>query len=372
LSTCLLSDKAPSLKKFAGEHLEADDYHKAMQDPDAVIIDVRNAYESAIGHFQPPEGGAKLIDPKMRNSIEFPKWLNSEETQKQLTGKKVLMYCTGGIRCERATALLNQMSTISENLKPQGVYHCRGGIERYVRTFPSGGFWKGKNYLFDKRMEQVPDVKDDAAVEKDMISDKCCLCRANYTVYRNQFKCSRSLCGVPVIVCASCTTVATDKPGSLMCELCREGYKAPSEVPNLVAMKRKAEEMVGDKTTNSKQHPLSKKPKVYYSNRIFLRRVPLTATFTKVKKSLGEDKVKKLMWLVDKKSGAFYGSCVVLLTSQSDVKQMLDRRLVIDKKRIKVAEVFRKDDEEDLFQHLALQKEYPPIDAVMPNTQEVG
>jgi hypothetical protein len=137
-------------------------------------------------------------------------------------------------------------------------------------------------------------------------------------------------------------------------------------------MKRKAEEMVGDKTTNSKQHPLSKKPKVYYSNRIFLRRVPLTATFTKVKKSLGEDKVKKLMWLVDKKSGAFYGSCVVLLTSQSDVKQMLDRRLVIDKKRIKVAEVFRKDDEEDLFQHLALQKEYPPIDAVMPNTQEVG
>ena len=61
------SEKAPSLKKFAGDHLEADDYHKAMQDPDAVIIDVRNAYESAIGHFQPPEGGAKLIDPKMRN-----------------------------------------------------------------------------------------------------------------------------------------------------------------------------------------------------------------------------------------------------------------------------------------------------------------
>ena len=60
-------DKAPSLKKFAGDHLEADDYHKAMMDPEAVIIDVRNAYESAIGHFQPPEGGATLIDPKMRN-----------------------------------------------------------------------------------------------------------------------------------------------------------------------------------------------------------------------------------------------------------------------------------------------------------------
>ena len=71
--------------------MEADQYHEAMKDPEAVIIDVRNAYESAIGHFQPPESGAKLIDPKMRNSIEFPKWLNSEDTKKQLEGKKVLV-----------------------------------------------------------------------------------------------------------------------------------------------------------------------------------------------------------------------------------------------------------------------------------------
>eukprot|EP00985_Skeletonema_marinoi_P025273 scaffold18427_cov103-Skeletonema_marinoi.AAC.2 len=369
----LAGDKAPSLKKFAGEHLEADDYHKAMQDPDTVIIDVRNAYESAIGHFQPPEGGAKLIDPKMRNSIEFPKWLNSDEAQKQLTGKKVLMYCTGGIRCERATALLNQMSTVSEQLKPQGVYHCRGGIERYVKTYPSGGFWKGKNYLFDKRMEQTPDVKDDTAVEKD-ISSKCCLCRATFTVYRNQFKCSRGLCGVPVIVCTSCTTAAVTKPASLMCELCREGYKAPSEVPNLVAMKRAAEKMVGDNPTASEQHPLSKKPKVYYKDRIFLRRVPLTATFTKIKKSLGEDKVRELVWLVDKESGAFYGSCVVLLASPSDVKQIVDRSLSqggvkVDKKRIKVAEVFQKDDEDEIFNHSSPHKEYPPIGAAMLNTQ---
>ena len=87
----VILDKAPSLKKFAGEHLEADEYHDAMQDPETVIIDVRNAYESAIGAFKPPKGGALLIDPKMRNSIEFPKWLNSKETQKQLNGKKVLM-----------------------------------------------------------------------------------------------------------------------------------------------------------------------------------------------------------------------------------------------------------------------------------------
>lgn len=52
-----LLDKAPSLKHFSGTHLEADDFHKAMQDPETVIIDVRNAYESAIGHFKPPKGG---------------------------------------------------------------------------------------------------------------------------------------------------------------------------------------------------------------------------------------------------------------------------------------------------------------------------
>ena len=87
----LSGDKAPSLDKFGGTHLEATDYHTAMQDPNTVIVDVRNAYESAIGSFQPPKNGAQLLDPKMRNSIEFPKWLASPETQEQLTGKTVLM-----------------------------------------------------------------------------------------------------------------------------------------------------------------------------------------------------------------------------------------------------------------------------------------
>ena len=62
------------------------------------MIDVRNAYESDIGRIEPPKGGAELIDPQMRNSHEFPKWLNMPETQKKLEGKHVMMYCTGGIR----------------------------------------------------------------------------------------------------------------------------------------------------------------------------------------------------------------------------------------------------------------------------------
>jgi len=112
--------KAPSLTRHAGKHLEAPDYHKQMQSKDTVIIDVRNAYESDIGHFQPPEGGAELLDPKMRTSQDFPKWLNAPETKEKLKNKTVMMYCTGGIRCERATALLNQITEAEEDFDTNG------------------------------------------------------------------------------------------------------------------------------------------------------------------------------------------------------------------------------------------------------------
>lgn len=108
----LEGEKAPSIEKFGGEHLTAIDYHEALKDKNTVVIDVRNAYETAIGTIVPPKDGATLLDPKLRNSREWPKWLASEETQNMLNGKKILTFCTGGIRCERATALINQMVRI--------------------------------------------------------------------------------------------------------------------------------------------------------------------------------------------------------------------------------------------------------------------
>jgi predicted sulfurtransferase len=153
----LEGDIAPSLRN-GGHHLEAAEYHEMLVDtegPPTVVIDVRNAYESAIGHFQPPPGAAELIDPKMRNSNGFPYWLALPETREKLNGKRVMMYCTGGIRCERATALLNEVTATDPSFKTLGVYECRGGIERYLKTFPSGGVWKGKNYVFDRRQVQV-------------------------------------------------------------------------------------------------------------------------------------------------------------------------------------------------------------------------
>lgn len=276
-------------------------------------------------------------------------------------------YSTGGIRCERATALLNQMSTVNENLKPQGVFHCRGGIERYVKTYPGGGYWKGKNYLFDRRMEQTPDIKDAHTVEND-IDSKCCLCRVKCTVYRGQFKCNRSLCRVPVIVCETCSHHATVRPENLVCELCRKGIKSPTGMPDLVSMKRKADALVPDSDCTldkPDKDGLAYKRKVYYDNRVFLRRVPLTATFQKVKDVLGPEHISALEWLSDKDSGGFYGSCIVLLASPSCKRQLCDSNngggkvFMIDNKKIKITEVFKKDDE-DLFDQF-IQKEFPPI-----------
>ena len=154
-----------------GIHLDAKEYHEMLKRNDAVVIDVRNHYEAAIGRFDGQmetmttkkedvdgddddgnsgnslkakgEGGggvgATYIDPKMRKSTDFTSWLAEDETKQKLEGKTVMMFCTGGIRCERASAYLN--SQIGNKVK--GVYQLKGGIERYLKEFPEGGFWRG-------------------------------------------------------------------------------------------------------------------------------------------------------------------------------------------------------------------------------------
>ena len=88
---------------------------------------------AVLAALQPPPGGAELIDPKMRNSREFPKWLNAPETRKKLDGKRVMMYCTGGIRCERASALLTQLSQVG-SVKPKEIVMVRNSHVTRVPT----------------------------------------------------------------------------------------------------------------------------------------------------------------------------------------------------------------------------------------------
>jgi len=338
-------EKAPSLTKFAGKHLEANDYHQALKDKNAVVIDVRNAYETAIGTFQPDGDGAQLIDPQMRNSIEFSKWLADPSTLKSLHGKKILTFCTGGIRCERATALINQMSVANpSSFKPQGVYELKGGIERYLKTHPDGGFWKGKNYLFDRRMEQIPANKTAEQVEAE-VNTSCCLCRQKCTVYRGKRKCSRGLCGVPVIVCQTCQAKASSEPSNLVCELCRQGYKTPQMAPDLVGLKRKAELVLADdkedgqetlKKTKQTAEVTARNDFQVCTDRLFISRLPRILNKTKLIDWLGET-VMFVHWLTDQQSGAFYGSCIVQMDTSQSASRLVVLQPKLDKKKPKIS-----------------------------------
>jgi predicted sulfurtransferase len=195
-------------------HLSPEEYHKQMEDKDTVIIDVRNFYEVDIGRFQPPPGGAKFIDPNWRKSTEFPAWIENPETVQQLEGKTVMMYCTGGIRCERASAHVREV--IGDKIK--GLVQCKGGIERYLKAFPEdGGYWVGKNYVFDKRFLHGPANKANHEVE---VISKCANpdCDTPCDRYRNKKRCAA--CRVPLLVCMDCQKKKLDKKLKLRCRLC--------------------------------------------------------------------------------------------------------------------------------------------------------
>ena len=214
-----------------GVHLEAKDFHEMLHDTskDTVVIDVRNHYEAALGRFDGQErqatraknkettdgnrddkslvksGGAKYIDPQMRKSTDWTSWL--EKSAEDLKGKRVMLYCTGGVRCERASAYLNK--TMGDEL--EGVYQLQGGIERYLQAFPDGGYWTGRNFVFDKREAvSATDPNGDGGVlpgkKKHTIADgietKCCLCDRPWDRYVGKRKCDT--CGVPVLMCDTC------------------------------------------------------------------------------------------------------------------------------------------------------------------------
>ena len=131
-------------------------------------------------------------------------------------------------------------------------------------------------------------------------------------------------------------------------------------------MKRKAEELMSERSALSKRDSLpSKKLKIFYPDRLFLSRLPLTATLTKVREALGPGNVLFVKWLTDKNNGGFYGSSIALLSSPEITQEVLKRGsltaegIKVDRKRIKVAQVFMKDDL-NMFEKFQ-QNEYPPV-----------
>ena len=121
-----------------GTYVEPGDWNALISDPDTIVIDTRNDYETAIGTFR----GA--LDPHTKTFRAFPDWVRN---QTGLHNKpKIAMYCTGGIRCEKATAFMK-----AEGF--EDVFHLKGGILKYLEEVPEEeSLWDGACFVFDERV----------------------------------------------------------------------------------------------------------------------------------------------------------------------------------------------------------------------------
>lgn len=164
-----------------------------------VLIDTRNAYEWQIGHFV--VAGVETMLPPIRQFSELPRWIDQHVSA--LEGSTVLMYCTGGVRCESASAYLRGRGS---RIGP--VYQLRGGIERYLQAFPDGGFFRGRNHVFDKRLSQGPQ-------EAEVIG-RCLFCGTPTDSYAKQARCSP--CRQLLLLCNSC--IESNPADALRCSRC--------------------------------------------------------------------------------------------------------------------------------------------------------
>lgn len=125
-------------KKQVGTYINPQDWNGILQNPEVTVIDTRNNYEVGIGSFH------RAINPHINSFREFPEYVGQNLDPEY--HKKVALFCTGGIRCEKATSFL-----LGKGF-PQ-VYHLKGGILRYLEEIPSiESLWSGECFVFDKRM----------------------------------------------------------------------------------------------------------------------------------------------------------------------------------------------------------------------------
>jgi UPF0176 protein len=124
--------------KLVGTYVEPEDWNALINDPDVVVIDTRNDFEVRIGSFK----GA--VDPKTEQFSDFPKFVR-EQLRADKT-KKIAMFCTGGIRCEKASSFMKHEGF-------ENVYHLKGGILKYLENIPrEQSLWEGACFVFDERV----------------------------------------------------------------------------------------------------------------------------------------------------------------------------------------------------------------------------
>lgn len=125
----------------AGHYVEAKDWNALISDPDAIVIDTRNDFEVQAGTFE------NAVNPHTVSFRQFPAWFDAEAEKLKAEGRspKFAMFCTGGIRCEKATAYVRSKGF-------DEVYHLKGGILKYLEEVPADqSKWRGSCFVFDER-----------------------------------------------------------------------------------------------------------------------------------------------------------------------------------------------------------------------------
>jgi len=171
--------------KVVGTYVEPQDWNSLIGDPDTIVIDTRNQYEYEIGSFE------KAVNPATDTFREFPDFV--EQQLDPAKHKKVAMFCTGGIRCEKASAYMKQQGF-------EEVFHLKGGILNYLENIEQEqSLWNGECFVFDDRVAVNHDL------EKGQY-DQCHACRFPITEQQKQ-----SSHYVPGVSCPRCYDSLTEE-----------------------------------------------------------------------------------------------------------------------------------------------------------------
>ena len=147
-------------KEVVGTYVKPKEWNALVEDPDVLVVDTRNDYEVEIGSFK------NAIDPQTKTFRDFPDW--AEKNLDKVQHKKVAMFCTGGIRCEKSTAYLKENGF-------DEVYHLEGGILKYLEEVPKDqSLWQGECFVFDNRVAVNHDLQKGSY-------DQCHACRMPIT-----------------------------------------------------------------------------------------------------------------------------------------------------------------------------------------------
>lgn len=179
------------------QHLSPAEWKQKMQEENVIVLDARNDYEVAIGKF------AGAIDPQLKTFQEFPQYIDRANIPKD---KTVLLYCTGGIRCEKALLSMEKRGY-------QHVYQLDGGILAYLEQFPNDTF-EGECFVFDHRAAVDQELKPSATYR---------LCPHCGDPGDRMIDCRH--CNIPTTVCKTCA----EDPSALTCsKRCRQSLKKVS------------------------------------------------------------------------------------------------------------------------------------------------